>query len=270
MKKLVISREPSPESPRSLEESESSVDRSAELVGLQLQDLSIYGEDYRLRDTLDNQSQLAQSHDVHLGRAAQSRDANPSPTSESRMLELASKIYGGIHSWQTRVLTIHAGSFEDPVTCDLTVVDLLAQKGVGVPTSSKVIEYEALSYSWGTVDLKSAVVINDIEYPITQHLWDALKHLRKKDKDRHCWTDALCINQYCNREKSQQVQNMYLIFEKATAVVTWLGLPQGNDISALKALQKLSTVPNPETLKTMHEIGWDGNFTLLREATEKC
>lgn len=73
------------------------------------------------------------------------------------------------------------------------------------------VQFEALSYTWGTPAADNPIVIVDDEesesYPklgvihITPDLYAALKRLRYKDKPRLLWIDQLCINQ-CTGEKA--------------------------------------------------------------------
>lgn len=39
------------------------------------------------------------------------------------------------------------------------------------------------------------------------------------------WVDFVCINQADHAERSEQVQSMKIIFERATEVLGWVGLP---------------------------------------------
>lgn len=84
--------------------------------------------------------------------------------------------------------------------------------------------YEALSYVWGqsvgnhtiTLDGKRGV-------PVTDNLYAALRRLRRPDRQRTLWVDAVCINQKNVEERSWQVQMMGRIYSTAARVVIWLG-----------------------------------------------
>lgn len=58
---------------------------------------------------------------------------------------------------------------------------------------------------------------------ITENLESALRHFQKQKAIRILWIDALCKNQDDDCEKSEQVINMGLIFERAQNVRIWLG-----------------------------------------------
>jgi hypothetical protein len=58
---------------------------------------------------------------------------------------------------------------------------------------------------------------------IGAELYDALRRLRFRDRDRTIWIDALCINQEDVIERNAQVQNMRDIYNKADHVLIWVG-----------------------------------------------
>ena len=60
-------------------------------------------------------------------------------------------------------------------------------------------------------------------HSIGSSLAAALRHLRQKYGRITIWTDALCINQMDNDEKSWQVPLMKSIYSEAKEVHAWLG-----------------------------------------------
>lgn len=58
---------------------------------------------------------------------------------------------------------------------------------------------------------------------VTANLELALRHLRREQRPRTLWVDALCINQKDEDEKQLQVQRMDWMFANASPVVVWLG-----------------------------------------------
>ncbi|CAD0094765.1 unnamed protein product [Aureobasidium vineae] len=106
------------------------------------------------------------------------------------------------------------------------------------PTTSSVVidaadpgDYEALSYTWGSVTDDDPVVnIHDRgTVSITNNLASALRALRApRFKKRKLWIDALCIDQKNQEEKSLQISHMSIIFNSATHVRVWLG-PKDED-----------------------------------------
>ncbi|KIW87021.1 uncharacterized protein Z519_12318 [Cladophialophora bantiana CBS 173.52] len=145
-------------------------------------------------------------------------------------LDIRMKVYHPIKPWQTRLLRIHSSKDRSsPVTCDLLTVDLIPFAGIGLVDESEIVQYEALSYSWGYPKFTHAIICNGIRFPVSETLHEALRHLRKPDKFRYLWCDACCIDQANKKEKARQVEIMFTIFEKARHVVAWLGTPTVED-----------------------------------------
>jgi hypothetical protein len=85
------------------------------------------------------------------------------------------------------------------------------------------LSYEALSYVWGTSDLKTEILCNGQRVAIGQELGYALTRLRLQKSTRIVWTDAICINQADDEEKSHQIPLMSSIYSLAKRVIVWLG-----------------------------------------------
>ena len=83
--------------------------------------------------------------------------------------------------------------------------------------------YEAISYAWGDVKDTTISFCHEFPLPITQSLGDGLVAMRRKDRSRFLWADAICIDQSNNEERGHQVSQMRIIYEKATKVLVWLG-----------------------------------------------
>lgn len=125
-----------------------------------------------------------------------------------------------------RLIRLVRGSFTDSVCCEL--LQSYLDRSIGVP-------YEALSYVWGDEpDEKAALeIVNEglttLGYlEIYPNLHEILRHLRKEDKDRILWIDAICIDQrkHCagaTQERNHQVGQMTLVYENAWRVLAWLG-----------------------------------------------
>ena len=113
-----------------------------------------------------------------------------------------------------RLLDIAPGHATCPVRAKLLVVEDLY----------KAPKFEALSYVWGTPDDPVDTICNNEVVSVTKNLNSALRRLRRADKSRRVWIDALCINQYDLDERAQQVSIMRDIYGRAKSVVIWLGL----------------------------------------------
>ena len=156
------------------------------------------------------------------------------------MQRVSSKVYTPLFPWQTRVIQLDGAThFDDRLVCQLYVADLVVGRGVGIAALGRVVEYLAISYSWGYPDFTCSITCNGIQFPITRHLSEALRFFRQ-ERAQFFWIDAFCINQYDPTEKSRQVENMLLIFQKAVLVQAWLGLSGGGDKGALEACGALA------------------------------
>lgn len=124
-------------------------------------------------------------------------------------------------STSTRVFTLNAGEYNDPVTGTLTEYCLDHAAGPGSAN------YEAVSYVWGppsslTAEITS-VTINSFTYGIRNNLHQGLRRLRRPARPRRLWVDALCISQTDLQEKARQVAQLGEIFQLAKKVLIWTG-----------------------------------------------
>ncbi|KAI2607991.1 HET-domain-containing protein [Hypoxylon sp. NC1633] len=99
------------------------------------------------------------------------------------------------------------------------------------------LDYEALSYTWGSLKRKKKArvpskpihlgqlkIASRNQYlPITGSLAEAIPYLRYEDRSRVMWIGAICIDQKDEKEVSEQVKRMGQIYSLARRVVAWLG-----------------------------------------------
>lgn len=69
-------------------------------------------------------------------------------------------------------------------------------------------EYTALSYVWGSEEDAATILVDGIEFKVTQNLMDALETLQMPDKERLIWVDAIAINQNDVLESNEQISRM--------------------------------------------------------------
>jgi hypothetical protein len=125
------------------------------------------------------------------------------------------------HDDSIRILIIRPSSNEaDTVTCTIRHARL----------SDTLLEYEALSYTWGDVTHKQEIHIRKHGQPesrrellVGRNCHSALYHLRHGSRDRSFWIDAICINQVDLEERSKQVRMMDRIYRFAWNVTVYLG-----------------------------------------------
>ena len=115
-------------------------------------------------------------------------------------------------------------------------------------SSRCVPPYEALSYTWGTIDNAEYIYITDPADPIRTPSWlriranlaCALRHLRYPDRQRTLWVDAISINQADIDERGQQVKRMSQIYPLSDIVIIWIGPESEDSTHALETLRYFS------------------------------
>ncbi|RYO93377.1 hypothetical protein DL766_000767 [Monosporascus sp. MC13-8B] len=130
----------------------------------------------------------------------------------------------------TRVIKLQpAKNNSDPLHC--TVEEIRLDTGE---------LYSAISYTWGKPNFIEKLIIDQTYIlPITPNLHDALVRFRLREETRSLWTDAVCINQQDDAEKSKQVASMTNIYRQASSVLVWLG-NYPKEAKALKELGQIS------------------------------
>ncbi len=110
------------------------------------------------------------------------------------------------------------------------------------PHEDESLDFEALSYAWGSDEDTSHVYVSADRkraLTITRNLDTALRHLRHMDKPCEIWVDALCIDQKSVEEKNHQVALMSEIYTQASSVMIWLGPEKDQSNDALKLMEKI-------------------------------
>ena len=157
-----------------------------------------------------------------------------------------------------RVLELHAGRSEDELSGSLQICSVLFEYPIervsvlGTEfrprtlhatscTSGLPVWYTALSYVWGNPKLVKAMICDGKNFPITENLELALRHLRRSDVPIMLWVDQICINQDDLQEKSQQVALMGTIYQRAWSTLVWLGEEADNSDDAIDTLLNTKT-----------------------------
>jgi hypothetical protein len=99
-------------------------------------------------------------------------------------------------------------------------------------------EFVCLSYTWGEPAPKYGIKIEGSDFEIRKNLHAALLGLRRQDRPRRLWVDAIYINQANIAERSIEVQKMGDMYRLAKTVVIFHGWPstttrEGSLITAL-------------------------------------
>lgn len=140
--------------------------------------------------------------------------------SDKRTLEELTNTYkyGILLETEFRILELFPGEPDDEIHCKLRNEPMHTDNGKEIH-----IHYEAVSYTWGAPTPKRQIVCSGKAIYIRMNLFQALKHIRRKDRIRRIWVDAICINQFDIPERNQHVQRMDSVFAGADRVLVWLG-----------------------------------------------
>jgi len=140
-----------------------------------------------------------------------------------------------------RLITLHPALFNDsPLRINFSSSNLKDHEG----------RYEAISYTWGQPILKFALHVDDgTQVFVTENLDRALRYLRRTDRDRLLWADAVSINQADNEEKALQIPLMVQIFRGARSVMAWLD-PGGDTTVEQKGMRELDRLSRVSVFTT--------------------
>lgn len=152
----------------------------------------------------------------------------------TRLITHSDTIYKPILEHQTRLLRLagDGGDATSPLSGTLHNVDILhpgIRQGAALHDPhpegyGRFVEYDALSYTWGTDSQRHTIRCHDMDLSITKNLKEALMMLRRPSKSyRWLWTDAVCIDQQDDDDKAKQIPSKFAIYQQAKQVVAWLG-----------------------------------------------
>lgn len=110
-----------------------------------------------------------------------------------------------------RYLTLHPGTGDDPLKCDLHTA----------PMSETT--FEAVSYVWGSDVRDQEIICEGRKLALTTNLFRVLKRVRQPETSRNIWADLICINQENLDEKGHQVAIMGQIYRHAERVLIHMG-----------------------------------------------
>lgn len=103
----------------------------------------------------------------------------------------------------------------------------------------KAPPFATLSYSWGDRAADTHIELDTgsttIRLPISDDLANAVVQLKKTNKLRWLWIDAICIDQLNNNEKSNQVTMMRSIYRTSKCLYVWLGKEMVDPIDPVSA-----------------------------------
>lgn len=113
---------------------------------------------------------------------------------------------------QIRLLKFTATSRRSHISASLTTWDL-----------DYLPPYTALSYEWGAAIDHRTMTVNGRSMIVRKTRYSALNQMFNDAPDSYFWIDAICIDQFNNREKSHQVQLMGEVYSRASNTAICLG-----------------------------------------------
>lgn len=168
-----------------------------------------------------------------LIKAAQAEAPDPTLPLEQVNAATSKDIYFPLLPATVRTILLHPGGPKDPIVCSLVQ-----------PT---VIKYQvaARSYVWGSHENPAYILLNERVFYITRNLEAALLRVRGEETFQELWIDALCINQFDQAERNEQVRRMHQVYAQVSDVLAWLG-PTNNLVEAATIV--ISSLENMEQL----------------------
>jgi len=134
---------------------------------------------------------------------------------------------------KTRLLVLQPCKvFSDDLTAELREISL----------EDPTVQYEALSYVWGTSQGSVQITCQGRSIAITPNCASALRYLRRTRQPRALWVDAVCIDQNNILERNDQVWLMGGIYKKAQRVYIWLGEEFSDEGTLFRQIKYLSRV----------------------------
>jgi hypothetical protein len=133
-----------------------------------------------------------------------------------------------------RILNVHPGAFGDSIRTTLSHLSLSATEGQ---------QFEALSYCWGEFTRRRIISLeyegNEYEFPVTDSVEAAIRHLRSDNNTLSIWIDLICIDQTNFEERAHQVALMTDIYSLAIQVNIWLGAGTVSERTAFKVVRDI-------------------------------
>jgi hypothetical protein len=94
-----------------------------------------------------------------------------------------------------------------------------------VSLDSATLDFDALSYTWGSQNKTYPITCNGQSMRVHHNLYSALPFLARRMGElthRPIWVDAVCIDQKNDDEKRVQIQLMNILYGRAKRVWVWL------------------------------------------------
>ena len=126
------------------------------------------------------------------------------------------------------------GKWDDKLRCSLITTTLNDY-------THHAASYDAVSYCWGEGPSSGSIFVDGCLLEITENLDTFLRRKRVRSPKQRLWIDAICINQADNKERTEQVELMSMIYRCATRLVIWLGEQADDSQLAMKLVEEFGT-----------------------------
>lgn len=130
------------------------------------------------------------------------------------------------------------------------------------------VDYEALSYTWGTPENPEICYLNGQATMIQHNLYEALLHLRSSWEPRTLWIDAICIDQSNISERNHQVGQMRSIYSQADSVIVWLGTESRTSGTAMQWIED-SSLQNRSSLGIRERLDLTSPERIIQKQTKR-
>ncbi|KAJ2977554.1 hypothetical protein NUW58_g7775 [Xylaria curta] len=138
--------------------------------------------------------------------------------------EIAPSLYQSLEGeYPLRLLIIHPAAPNETLKTELIPTTLDQAQGC----------YDATSYTWGAPENPELISCGDSQLWVQRNAFHMMLDLRRPDKPRKVWIDAVCINQCNPDERASQVAMMHHIYRRAGATWVWLGRPDEHTSAAM-------------------------------------
>jgi hypothetical protein len=166
--------------------------------------------------------------------------------------ETAARLFTPLHAArkEIRLLDVHPGVDDAIIQCSILYASLLEHPP---------LVYETVSYCWGDPKTRAVIEVDGVDLDVPATCAETLRRMRRHDKHRVLWIDAVCINQNNVEEKGRQVAFMGEIYHKAFCNLIWLGEEDSSTKEALMTIHLLHEDARRETnnFETLAETAYD-------------
>jgi hypothetical protein len=174
--------------------------------------------------------------------------------------------YKALDDGQIRILHLQPGEDGDSV-----FISISHEKLDPKMMEDEKLKYKALSWQWGVRKADACIRVKDrdtespdiFKLEIKPNLLNALKRLRRPNREMRLWVDAICINQSKDSnasEKSNQISMMTDIYRRAEEVCVWIGDARDDSEEAIQFIGSLVRLDDINHIAALDPKGTDASI----------